>query len=647
MGNKWLGEELLRFYTFIVYNLGYLMERDYISDDASVDESQKKTVDIKTEEDEQVETISNKNESTQKNLYKRKPLGNFFYKELLEYITQRIDNPNNRQISHLRCKMSKFFFKKEDESADSVEMRWKNSMILYDDFIAVYLQDNKSFHMSDTVNSVKMPHQKDDAIIEQQLEHIFGLKLLVRSKWYFDQEMLNSVDWIQVLEDISVELPDYIDAINSQKDVFTDNNRGVTEQDLEKGQIMINILTKKNLLIEKALMYTNIHYILNDNKFDPRSSSSDPNTSSEVLSFLQYSSKGSSKIKPFESGTRKYIQINKDEPKDHVKKKLKITKFETKPGKKQKVAEPKQTQINNFKLSDQLLQDHIMERLNLSMRKNANFKVVMPMVSPLSPTNSFSKTQKVSSEANQTNFMLQKKIQGFGPLHDHKSQVKIAEDYGKKIENDSSSDYNEISKKLFNFPSISQAIVQDLATSQMKIWEASPDQTNINKQELNRQNKRSGKIKTFGSIGTPAENQATTENFDEIKTSGVRFMKGIVDDFSNLKYLPTTETKMNSKEELPSFSAGKILSGFSASDYTLNLGYGLQPHLLNSRLRQIPMSNFKIETKEDFTTTGGKVENSAAIDMSSFEYAESSYRKFEGGRKPQTRLKKKISNFDN
>jgi hypothetical protein len=28
MGNKWQGEELLKFYTFIVYNLGFIIDRN-------------------------------------------------------------------------------------------------------------------------------------------------------------------------------------------------------------------------------------------------------------------------------------------------------------------------------------------------------------------------------------------------------------------------------------------------------------------------------------------------------------------------------------------------------------------------------------------------------------------------------------------
>lgn len=211
MGNKWQGEELLKFYTFIVYNLGFIISRNQRnpSGKASVAKEAKQAAGKAPNSKNSKSDKTSGKKSTKRNPNKRKPLSNTFYKDLLEYIKETLGNPNNRQISHLRCKMSKFFAQRDSNGVENIKLRWKNGMIIFEDLYSIYLVDPTKLLVSNVNDSVKTPHPKEEAKIEKQLEEIYGLQLSIKEKFQIDNDLLNRIDW-----------PDYIQAIDHSLGFF-------------------------------------------------------------------------------------------------------------------------------------------------------------------------------------------------------------------------------------------------------------------------------------------------------------------------------------------------------------------------------------------------------------------------------------------
>ena len=174
MGQKWLGEELLKFYTFIIFNFRFVSSRHLsaVPEQAIDNELPVHAQDLKEEEgssQEQAEETPG-----DKHLVKRRPMSNQFYKDMLEYITKTYGNPNKRLISHLRCKMSKFFgskdiseesVKESSESASSRLIRWKNSIITFEDLNGLYKEDPSSLLVSDVASHTKKPNLEQEEVI--------------------------------------------------------------------------------------------------------------------------------------------------------------------------------------------------------------------------------------------------------------------------------------------------------------------------------------------------------------------------------------------------------------------------------------------------------------------------------------------------
>jgi hypothetical protein len=198
MGNKWQGEELLKFYTFIVYNLGFIISRNH-KQPVQYIPGQEQLPSQAGKSKNPPNSKAKGKRSIKRNPNKRKPLSNIFYKDLLQYITDTLGNTNNREISHLRCKMSKFFAKRDENGVKNIKLRWKNGMIIFEDLYSIYLVDPSRLLISNISDQVKTPHPKDEVIIEAQLLEIFGLQLTIKEKFVISEQLINRIDW-----------PDYI-----------------------------------------------------------------------------------------------------------------------------------------------------------------------------------------------------------------------------------------------------------------------------------------------------------------------------------------------------------------------------------------------------------------------------------------------------
>lgn len=113
MGQKWLGEELLKFYTFIIFNFKFVSSRHLCIVSENNPGKEDALVGQDSNEKTQESFENSEPEPKEKLVTKRRPMSNQFYKDMLDYITKTYGNPNKRLISHLRCKMSKFFGSKD------------------------------------------------------------------------------------------------------------------------------------------------------------------------------------------------------------------------------------------------------------------------------------------------------------------------------------------------------------------------------------------------------------------------------------------------------------------------------------------------------------------------------------------------------
>jgi hypothetical protein len=241
MGNKWQGEELLKFYTFIVYNLGFIMSKNARDDSHSESESEadlREAAELKYQDISLRDNVLGKR-STGKNPDKRKPLSNLFYKDLLDYLTDTLGNPNKREISHLRCKMSKFFAKREHNGIESIKLRWKNGMILYEDLYSIYVTNPDILLVSSDCDSVKTPYMNEENIIQNQLNQLFGLSLTTKERFILDHKLLMSIDWPEYCTEVLKSLPEYIKEIRKQIDLFERKDSLIDDNYLEDGHLFL------------------------------------------------------------------------------------------------------------------------------------------------------------------------------------------------------------------------------------------------------------------------------------------------------------------------------------------------------------------------------------------------------------------------
>jgi hypothetical protein len=304
MGQKWLGEELLKFYTFIIFNFKFVISRHlcFVLDPSvdSVSTSFPPIQDNPVDSDPEDPQETNK-EASQSLVPKRRPMSNQFYKDMLDYITKSYGNPNKRMISHLRCKMSKFFGSKETTEVGTGEIlsptssnviRWKNSIINFEDLRAIYQLDPTCLLMSDKQDSIQKPNQMEEEIIRSQIEKQFGIYLKIKEAATVNNFLLNKIDWPVITPHLYLELKQALEYYT----YFGEHIKRCEEWGYKKHFSSIHkILTKLrqvNLSSHKALQYANISSELGDMDI-PRPLVSDPS------SFNTKSSSKSVDSKPF------------------------------------------------------------------------------------------------------------------------------------------------------------------------------------------------------------------------------------------------------------------------------------------------------------------------------------------------------------
>lgn len=718
MGNKWQGEELLKFYTFIVYNLGFIISRNQRnpSGKASLAKEAKQAAGKAPNSKNSKSDKTSGKRSTKRNPNKRKPLSNTFYKDLLEYIKETLGNPNNRQISHLRCKMSKFFAQRDSNGVENIKLRWKNGMIIFEDLYSVYLVDPTKLLVSNVNDSVKTPHPKEEAKIEKQLEEIYGLQLSIKEKFQMDNDLLNRIDWPDYIQAIYHSLGFFIKSAERQKEIFRrmEDDVEITPENINKGERFLVQLKLKNLNLEKALIYANVHYKVNEG-FDPRDKRSLP--SSFKTRTLESSDRDHSSGKealmlanPGFNPTNTLIQSRIPQS-DVVNKKLKINSF-TPVGARlinplEGVQSAQKGGQTPAEVNYMIGANKMMERMKIAMKKSSDFKFVMPKLpppmnlpsstkskNPPKPINlgqlrvqnnlatSVNGAQKSQPSSNESFSLLGKRVNSLNPPMNLKMESGVRpksisefridslpnsfqkgdQTFTQTQPNIGSFDLQTVSNTnqqqnavTVQIPTISQSIVQNLAKSKQKIQDYSPLQPkHLKAQNQELANART-QIQQFDSENTAQQAMPVTPardpipQFDEIKTSGVRFMHGIVSNFSDPQIPPSNVNLLKGNNQTIRqkniLHPGQI-SSFSPFGYTTTNSPGNQGIKINSHLKRMPDSVINFEKRLDVTTTIER-DQLNANEESSFEIQESSFSKRLKNPLPhKANQKKVISKFD-
>ena len=215
MGQKWLGEELLKFYTFIIFNFKFVSSRHLSMIAEAINQNEAKAVVPSPDQTEEGTLETLESSQGEKLMVKRRPMSNQFYKDMLDYITKTYGNPNKRLISHLRCKMSKFFGYKDisedfakdmSDPSSSTIIRWKNSIITFEDLNTVYQENPSSLLVSDLSSYTQKPNIIEEEIIRNQIEKHFGIYLKISECSAVNNFTLNSIDWPSITPQIYSEL---------------------------------------------------------------------------------------------------------------------------------------------------------------------------------------------------------------------------------------------------------------------------------------------------------------------------------------------------------------------------------------------------------------------------------------------------------
>jgi len=163
---KWEGPELLRFYTFIIYNLDFIQET--VGDDIQ-------------------------------GRRRRNPLKEEFYNKFLDYLDSEA-----RDKGHLRSKVSKIFdhngntrSKRKDMTNEELKAKFRTGNILLDD-----IKHNKAhFTTSSNKTDVCKPSSKIEETIQNQIESIFKLSFKKHEpKSYPVEEYLKRKNWDEAVE---------------------------------------------------------------------------------------------------------------------------------------------------------------------------------------------------------------------------------------------------------------------------------------------------------------------------------------------------------------------------------------------------------------------------------------------------------------
>lgn len=679
MGRKWEGEELLKFYTFIVYNLGFIIERNqYYTEHPEQVTLHPEGAQPKKGQYSKSDKKSGKG-STKKNYRKRKALSNKFYRDMLAYITNTIGNPNQRKISHLRCKMSKFFLNKGNQDTKTINLRWRNGIINFEDLYTVYRTDPNLLLVSSSTDTPKTPHKKQEITIQDQLSKTFELELTVRERIPLDERLLNYIDWPSLMYILHIQLDSYLKVVEHQKEIFRRIDREMDEVDFMKAEKFIGEIQSKNRLIEKAIVFSNMHYSANGCKFDKivksitnsssfnsnSVSNNDPREVTNVIQVDRVQKKAkvaqsaphfmNAPILPIHNFSKKVIKVE-GEPQSEMKifqgqrmmqqiKQLLNRGIGLKNADQINYILPKKfpPQISQTKQIKTIDIEEIQDRIDSQFRSNKgqpssteNFSLLGKRVNSLNPASigsSFLNSHAKSKDA--SNFKVQPPPLNFGKS---KAAMELS---GKPRQfiTPFSVEQDTPKTQTIHIPTVSEAIVKVLANSTQKI-EVSPPQLRHASSWNQKQRKE---ISNFEHVPvTPA--REPVPQIDEVRTSGVRYMKGLVGNFSNQTDLPNTlnisldktnqsiERQIFNPQLLTNFNFQGLNSGISNSMVKNNIG-------INSTLRNMPVSLIK-QSNNGEATTSAEFERNQTKEQSSFNIEESSFSK---RMNPPSGLKKRES----
>lgn len=251
---KWTSDEHLHFYTFIIFNFGYIFKKKILNGG------------------ETPSSKSSRKSSTKKDLKKKrrgKQLSGEFYTKMEEFFEVELPDHERRTRSQLRCKMNKIFPKEKFEDRKKRKERWENGSIYFSDLVKIMGTDQNGLHVSGFTDRVHIPFRKDCDIIEQQILDYFGISFRVEELPPLDQKTLNSVSWRDFNASYYPLYGRFIKEMTRQKEIFRRDVRFLNEnkpEELKRKKeefdswlgLMKNAIKKT----ERGLLYLSAEYEL-------------------------------------------------------------------------------------------------------------------------------------------------------------------------------------------------------------------------------------------------------------------------------------------------------------------------------------------------------------------------------------------------